>query len=184
MNEEEESAGKPLTIVPPNSSKKFHFFYLKGNVKRLPNDFVFPHMGLCALVVNWFCGNSSQKTLPLRFLVPADLKCSLMKSEHWKMKILMAAVITGAQQMGVWDGGNGTWDVPWAMQLYNCVQPLFKYPSPTSTHRNEQINWRTVYNLYIKSRQTSNGRGRRRRNRGKGSAGIGEVEDWMDAIEE
>ncbi len=144
-------------------------------MKRLPNDFVFPHMGLCALVVSWFCGNPSQKTLPLRFLVPAGLKSRLMKSEHWKMKILMGAVITGAQQMGVWDGQNGTWDVPQAMQLYNSVQPLFKYPSLTSTHWNEQISWRTLYNLYIKSCQTSNGCGRRcrRRDRGEGGAGMG-----------
>ncbi len=60
VNEEEESAGKPLLIVPSNSSKKFHFLYSKGQVKRLPNDFVFPHMGLCALVANWFCGSPSQ----------------------------------------------------------------------------------------------------------------------------
>jgi hypothetical protein len=86
VDEEEESVGKPLTIVPPNSSKKFHFFYSKGQVKCLPNDFVFPHMGLCALAVNWFCGNPSQKTLPLRFLIPANLKSRSMKSEHRKMK--------------------------------------------------------------------------------------------------
>ncbi len=116
---------KPLTIVPSNSSKKFHFFFSKGQVERLPNDFVFPHMGLCALVVHWFCRNLSQKTLPLRFLVLANLKSRSMKSEHRKMKILMGAVITGAQQMGVWNGQNGTWDVPWAMQLYNSVQPFF-----------------------------------------------------------
>ncbi len=184
VNEEEESARKLLTIVLPNSSKKFHFFYLKGQVKRFPNDFVFPHMSLCALVVNWFCGNPTQKTLPLRFFVPANLKSRLMKSEHRKMKILMGTVITGAQHMEVWDGGqNGAWDVPWAMQLYNCVQPLFKYPSLTSTHRNEQISWRTVYNLYIKSRQITNGCGRRR-HQGNGGAGIGDVEDWMDAVEE
>jgi hypothetical protein len=184
VNEKEESARKPLMIVPPNSSKNFHFFYSKGQVKCLPNDFIFPHMGLCALVVNWFCGNPSQKTLPLRFPVPANLKSHSMMSEHRKMKILMGAVITGAQQMGVWDGQNGAWDVPWAIKLYNCMQPLFKYPSLTSTHWNEQISWRTVYNLYIKSRHTSNGHGRRCRDQDKGSAGIGEVEDWMNAIEE
>ena len=104
VNEDKESARKLLMIVSSNSSKKFHFFYSKGQVKRLLNDFVFPHMGLCALAVNWFCRNPSQKTLPLRFLVPADLKSCSMKSEHRKMKILMGAVITGAQQMGVWDG--------------------------------------------------------------------------------
>jgi hypothetical protein len=186
VNEDEESARKLLMIVLLNISKKFPFFYSKSQVKRLPNDFVFPHMGLCALVVNWFCRNPSQKTLPLRFLVPAGLKSRLMKSEHRKMKILMGAVITGAQQMGVWDGQNSAWDVPQAMQLCNSVQPLFKYPSLTSTRWNEQISWRTVYNLYIKSCQTSNGRRRRRRHRdwGEGGTGIGEVEVWMDAIEE
>jgi hypothetical protein len=40
------------TIVPTNSSKKFHFFYSQGEVKRFTNDFVFPHMTLCALVTN------------------------------------------------------------------------------------------------------------------------------------
>jgi hypothetical protein len=184
VNEDKESARKLLMIVPSNSSKKFYFFYLTGQVKRLPNDFSFPHMGLCALVVNWFCRNPSQKTLPLRFLLPANLKSCLMKSEHRKMTILMGAVITGAQQMGLWDGRNDAWDVPQAMQLYNCVQPLFEYPSLTSTRQNEQISWRTVYKLYIKSCQTSNGRGRRCRDWGKGRAGIGEVEDWMDGIEE
>jgi hypothetical protein len=184
VNEEEESARKPLAIVPSNSSKKFHFFHSKGQVTRLLNDFVFPHMGLCALLVNWFCRNLSQKTLPLRFLFPADLKSHLMKNEHQNMKVLMGTVITGAQQMGVWDGQNGAWDVPQAMQLYNSVQPLFNYPSLTSTCWNEQISWRTVCNLYINSHQTSNGHGHRLRDWGKGSAGIGEVGDWMDAIEE
>jgi hypothetical protein len=113
VNEEEESAGKLLTVVPPNSGKKFHFFFLKGQVKCLLNDFVFPHMGLCAIMVNWFCGNPSQKTLPLRFLVPANLKSHSMKSEHQKMKILMGAVITGAQHMGY--GGMG-----WVKQRLGC----------------------------------------------------------------
>jgi hypothetical protein len=111
-----------------------------------------------------------------------------MENEYQKMKVLMGSVITGAQQiMGVWDGQNGTWYVPRAMQLYDSVQLLFEYQSLTSTHWNDQISWRTVYNdLCIKSRQTSNGRGRgcRQRDRGKGGTRIGKVEDWMDAIEE
>ena len=68
---EEEAAGKPLTIVeqlPSNRSKKFHFFYSKGEVKCLPNNFVFSHMTLCTLVMSWFCGNPSIKMLPLKFL--------------------------------------------------------------------------------------------------------------------
>ncbi len=155
-------------------------------MKGLLNDFVFHHMGLCALVVSWLCRNPCQKTLPMRLLVPANLKNRSMKNEHWKMNVLTSAVITGAQQMGVWDGRNGAWDVPWAMQLYDSVQPLFEYPSLTSTCWSEQISWRTVYNLYIKSHQTSNGCGcgRRLRDWGKGGAGIGEVKDWMYTIEE
>jgi hypothetical protein len=79
VNAEEEVAGKLLTIVLTNSDKKFHFFYSQGEVKRLPYDFVFPHMPLCAIVTNWFCRNPSAKTLPLKFLVPADFKNRGMK---------------------------------------------------------------------------------------------------------
>jgi hypothetical protein len=64
----EEVTDKSLTIVPSNRSKKFHFFYSKGEVKCLPIDFVFPHMTLCTLT-SWFCGNSSAKTLPLKYLL-------------------------------------------------------------------------------------------------------------------
>ncbi len=32
-----------------------------------PKYFVFPHTGLCALVMNWFCGNPSANTMPLKF---------------------------------------------------------------------------------------------------------------------
>ncbi len=46
VNAEEEIARKSLTIVPTNSSKKFYFFYSQGEVKHLPNDFVFSHMTL------------------------------------------------------------------------------------------------------------------------------------------
>ncbi len=54
---------------------------------------------------------------------------------------------------------------------------LFEYPSKTTAYRNDQISWRTVYNLYRKSRPKSNRRGRGRRDQGKGSAGIGAVEE-------
>jgi hypothetical protein len=125
VNAEEEAAGKPLTIVPAGRDKKFHFFYSNGKVKRPPNDFGFPHMGLCALVVNWFCGNPSAKMMPLKLLVSSDLKSHSMKSEYWKMKILVGAVIARAQELGVWDGRNGAWDVPRAVQLYDSMHHFF-----------------------------------------------------------
>ena len=64
----EELTNKSLTIVPSDRSKKFHFFYLKGEVKRLPIDFIFPHMTLCTSVTSWFCRNPRTKTLPLKCL--------------------------------------------------------------------------------------------------------------------
>ena len=38
-----------------------------------------------------------------------------MKNEHQKMKGLIDAVISGAKEIGVWDGQNGAWDVPRAI---------------------------------------------------------------------
>jgi hypothetical protein len=109
-----------------------------------PNDFVFPHMTLCALVTNWFCRNPSTKTLPLKFLVPVDFKNRGMKCKHQKMKVLMGAVIAGAKQLGLWDGQNGTWDIPRAIQLYESMRHLFEYPSQTTA----RIRWISVHNPY------------------------------------
>ncbi len=109
-------------------------------MKRLPNDFVFPHMTLCALVTNWFCGNPCTKAQSLKFLVPADFKNQGMKCEHQKMKVLMGAVIAGAKQLQLWDGQNGAWDIPRAIQLYESVWHLFEYPSQTTARRNDQIS--------------------------------------------
>jgi len=148
----EEETDKPLTIVPSNRSKKFTFFYSKGEVNRIPHDYVFPHMTLCTLVTSWFCGNPSAKTLPLKYLVWADFKSKKMKNEHRKMKVMMGAVIAGANQVMEMDCVNGAWDIPRALQLYGGVKELFAYPSKsTQTHRNDQISWRTVYNLYLKN---------------------------------
>ncbi len=68
-----------------------------------------------------------------------------MKGEHRKMRVLMGAVIARAQEIGLWDGQNGAWDVPRAVRLYDGVNHFFKYPT-TIIRRNEQISWRTVYN--------------------------------------
>jgi hypothetical protein len=39
----------------------------------------------------------------------------------------MDAVIKGAKQVDVWNAH--TWEVPMALQLYESVIPLFKYPT-------------------------------------------------------
>ena len=146
VNDTDESVGQPLNIVENVSRRKFHYFYSAGgSIRRLPHNFVFPHMGLCALIVNWFCGNPRENTMPLKFIVAADLKGRGMKCEYRKMKVMMGAVIAGAQELGVWDAGYcGAWDVPRAMRLYGQVQHLFHYPSLASTRRSDQISWRTV----------------------------------------
>jgi hypothetical protein len=61
VNAEEETASKPLTIVPSNISKGFHSFYSQGEVKRFLNDFVFPHMTLCTLFTNFVLQESEHK---------------------------------------------------------------------------------------------------------------------------
>jgi hypothetical protein len=186
VNAEEEAKGKPVTIVPASSEKKFHFFYSNGELRRLPPKFVFPHMGLCSLIVNWFCGNPSQKTMPFKHIVPRDLHSRSLRSEYRKMRLLISAVIARAKEKGEWEVGNGAWDVARAVQLFNSVKDLFEYPSLTSTRRNDQISWRTVYNLYIKSLPKERGRGRgcrRRRDSNEGGTMIG-GEEHCDAIKE
>ena len=82
--------------------------------------------------------------------------------------------------------GNSAWDVGCAVQLYNSVKDFFEYPSLTSAHRDDQISWRTVYNLYIKSLPNERGQGRgrrRRRDLNKGGTEIGDEEQWANAIE-
>jgi hypothetical protein len=105
--------------------------------------------------MSWFCGNPSAKTLPLKYLVSADFKSESMKNEHRKMKGLMAAVIAGANQVEMeMDCVFGAWDIPRELQLYGVVKELFAYPSKTTqTRRNDQISWRIVYNIYLKSRK-------------------------------
>ena len=68
VNAEEEAKGKPVTIVPASSKKKFHFFYSNGDLRCLPPKFVFPHMGLCSLIVNWFVGTLAKKLCHLSIL--------------------------------------------------------------------------------------------------------------------
>ena len=75
-----------------------------------------------------------------------------MKSDHRKMKGLIAAVIEGANQVMEMDWHNGAWDIQRALQLYGDVKHLFAYPSKsTQCRRNDQISWRTVYNIYMKN---------------------------------
>mgnify|MGYP006186664837 CR=1 FL=1 len=74
--------------------------------------------------MSWFFGNPSTKLLPLKFLCRADIESNRMRSELQKMKGMMGAVIAGAKQMNVWEGQNGAWDVPRAMQLYESMVHL------------------------------------------------------------
>jgi hypothetical protein len=93
------------------------------------------------------------------------------------MKVLMGAVIAGAKRLGFWDGQNDAWDIPGAIQLYESVRHLFEYPSQTTAGRNDQISWRTAYNLYMKSCPKTKNNRQGRRDQGRGGAGIGAVEE-------
>jgi hypothetical protein len=71
-----------------------------------------------------------------------------MKSDHQKMRGLIAAVIARANLMEI-NWHNGAWDIQRAIKLYGVVKHLFAYPSKsTQVCQNDQISWRTVYNIY------------------------------------
>ncbi len=67
------------------------------------------------------------------------------------------------------------------VQLYDSVEHFFQYPSIKLTCWNDQISWRTVYNLYVKSQGNGHGHGYQQ----DWDEGFAEFvdEDWMDAIE-
>jgi hypothetical protein len=66
------------------------------------------------------------------------------------MRAMMDAMVKGAKQVDAWNAQHGTWEVLMALQLYESVIPLFKYPTTAGHHIrwNVQMSWRTVYNLY------------------------------------
>ena len=51
-----------------------------------------------------------------------------MKSDHQKMRGLIAAVIARANLMEI-NWHNGAWDIQRALKLYGVVKHLFAYPS-------------------------------------------------------
>ena len=106
------------------------------------------------------------RSRPGKLILPRDLRNRSQRSEHRKMKLLICAVIARAKEKGEWDASNGAWDVGHAVRLFDSVKEFFEYPSLTSTRRNDQISWRTVYNLFGTSllpNERGRGRGRRRR---------------------
>jgi len=77
-----------------------------------------------------------------------------MKSDHRKMKGLIAAVIAEVNQVMEMNWHNGAWDFQ-SLQLYGGVKYLFAYPSKSSQcRRNNQIRWRTAYNIHTKNGKT------------------------------
>jgi hypothetical protein len=113
----------------------------------LPKDFKFPHMTLCTLIMSWFCGNPSLKSLPFKFLKQIN-----MENVFQKMRAMMDAVIKRAKQVDAWIAQHGTWEVLMASQFYESVIPLLQYPTTAGHHIrwNVQMSWRTVYNLYTR----------------------------------
>jgi hypothetical protein len=118
----------------------------------LPQDFKFPCMTLCTLIMSWFCGNPSRKTLPFKFLKQINMMDDSTKRVFQKMRAMMDAVIKGVKQVNAWNVQHGTWEVLMALQLYESVIPIFKYPITAGHHIrwNAQMSWRTVYNLYTR----------------------------------
>jgi hypothetical protein len=109
-------------------------------------------MTLCTLITSWFCGNPSLKTIPFKFLKQSEFKEEKTRRVFRKMKAMIDAVIVGAKKVDAWTPQSGTWEVRMALSLYESVCHLFQYRT-NSIRRNEQLSWRTVYNLYLKKKK-------------------------------
>jgi len=158
VGEADDDSPRPITIVDgsASTSRRFQFFYSgAGEISRIRNDFVFPHMTLCTLITSWFCGNPSLKTIPFKFLKQSEFKEEKTRRAYRKIKAMIDAVIAGAKRVNAWRPQSGTWEVGMALRLYESVRPLFEYPTNTGypIRRNEHISWRTVYNLYLKNKK-------------------------------
>ncbi len=89
------------------------YFQIDGTSKIVPKGYVFPRMGLCNLICNWFCSDQSKKISPLS-LIP---RCHFDKKlQDWysKMKSMMHLVEEAARTEGVWKNagyylGNYLW---------------------------------------------------------------------------
>ena len=154
VGEADEDTPQPLTIVDgsASNSRTFQFFYSGGEISRLSKNFVFPDMTLCTLITSWFCGNPSLKTIPFKFLKQSEFKEEKTRRVFRKMKAMIDAVIVGAKKVDAWTPQSGTWEVRMALSLYESVCHLFQYRT-NSIRRNEQLSWRTVYNLYLKKKK-------------------------------
>mgnify|MGYP006199014275 CR=1 FL=1 len=85
----------------------------------------------------------------MKLLQATEIKNKKERYKLSQMKILMAAVEIGAEQLGIWQDQRGSWGVGYTVWLYESVNHLFKYPSKTSKICwDEQISWQTVFNLY------------------------------------
>ncbi len=89
----------------------------------------------------------------------------------------MGIVIAGAKQLGLWDGWNGAWDIPQAIQLYENVQHFFKYPSQTTPVGmiRSAGGLFTICTWRVAQKQKITGKGHR--DQGKGGAGIRVMEE-------
>ena len=143
-----------LTIVEPSCGRKFQFFFSAGSLSRVPADFVFPKMTMCTLITSWYCGNESTKTVPFKMLKATEIKNKKERYKLSQMKVLMLAVEIAAELAGVWQGltQRGSWDVGSTVRLYESTHRFFAYRSKTK-HRNEQISWQTVFNLFKTNRK-------------------------------
>jgi hypothetical protein len=101
------------------------------------------------LIMSWFCGNKSMKTIPFKLLRATEIKNNKERYKLTHMKTLMLAVEIAAKRVGTWDAlaQRGTWDVGSTVRLYESVQHFFRYPSKIKC-RTAQISWQTVFNHF------------------------------------
>ncbi len=137
-----------------NEKVKFNLFFTKGGkMTRVPENFVFPTMGLNLLITNWFCGDSSKRLIPLSLLSRNDLNSFTQKDLFSKMKRLMKLIETAAKREGCWKSKTElSGNVERCNQLYEKIRKYFEYPTRRHTRRYEQLCWTTYLNHYKKAK--------------------------------
>ncbi len=138
-----------VTLFDRGTGHRYQYFCSAGGIQRLPEDFRFPQMSLVTLIMSWFSGNASMRTVLLKMLRVTEIT---NKNERYKlsqMKILMLGVEIAEKRVGTWDqfARRGLWEVGSTVRLFESVHHFFDYSSKIKP-RTAQISWQTVFNLF------------------------------------
>lgn len=112
---------------------------------------MFPRMGLCNLICNWFCSDQSKKISPLS-LIPRSHFDKKQQDWYSKMKSMMHLVEKAAQREGIWkQAGYYLGNYLRCTTLYSQIEKYFLYPTKKMKERRHLENsFKNALDLYRK----------------------------------